>query len=603
MVRIRLRRRYVPEGRSGYRRARAGVRRPRGEPRRPRGDDPAGGRARWASVAGRGRRRRLLAPRDGARGAPSTSPVPQRRARARDGPRAASAARRSSSTSSASSAASRRRALGPADDRPRPAALRGPVGRRAGSHAPAPASPRAPLRARAARRARAGRRRPGRGSASELLAALDEDDHRDRPRRSCPRDVARPAVSLRREECPSLPVTPGCRGYTLPMSHLDELDEFEAELELAAEAGVHGRLPALPLLRPHAGRDLPVQQARPQGRAAGELPVLPRADGGRLGVGQEPADADHPARRGLHVRRRDGRGAARRGRRAEAHGRGARGAARRGATAPTTRKRSRSALGDCRVRASRGMLLAVDVGNTQTVLGLYEGGQLAENWRIATDRTRTGDELGVLLGGLLDPDAVDGICLSTTVPTLCARMAAPRRALGARAAARRRARESRPGSRSATTTRARSARTGSSTPSPPGRATGRRRSSSTSARRRTSTSSRPQGEYVGGVLAPGIEISMEALFARAARLVNVDFAEPPTVIGKTTVGGLQSGLVYGSAGQVDGIVARIRGELGVASGPASSPRAGSRSSWRRTARRSSTSTRSSRSRGSGSSGS
>ena len=66
----------------------------------------------------------------------------------------------------------------------------------------------------------------------------------------------------------------------------------------------------------------------------------------------------------------------------------------------------------------------------------------------------------------------------------------------------------------------------------------------------------PQGEYVGGVLAPGIEISMEALFARAARLVNVDYVEPPSVIGKTTVGGLQCGLVYGFAGQVDGIVAR-----------------------------------------------
>ena len=70
------------------------------------------------------------------------------------------------------------------------------------------------------------------------------------------------------------------------------------------------------------------------------------------------------------------------------------------------------------------------------------------------------------------------------------------------------------------------------------------------------------GEYVGGVLAPGIEISMDALFARAARLVKVDYAPPPSVIGKTTVGGLQSGLVYGFAGQVDGIVGRIRGELG-----------------------------------------
>jgi len=70
------------------------------------------------------------------------------------------------------------------------------------------------------------------------------------------------------------------------------------------------------------------------------------------------------------------------------------------------------------------------------------------------------------------------------------------------------------------------------------------------------------GEFAGGVLAPGIEVSMEALFARAARLVKVDYVEPPQVIGKTTAGALQSGLVYGFAGQVDGIVEAIRGELG-----------------------------------------
>ena len=73
----------------------------------------------------------------------------------------------------------------------------------------------------------------------------------------------------------------------------------------------------------------------------------------------------------------------------------------------------------------------------------------------------------------------------------------------------------------------------------------------------------PDGEYLGGVLAPGIEVSMDALFARAARLVKVDFVPPPSVIGKTTVGGLQSGVGYGFAGQVDGVVAAIRGELGV----------------------------------------
>jgi type III pantothenate kinase len=64
------------------------------------------------------------------------------------------------------------------------------------------------------------------------------------------------------------------------------------------------------------------------------------------------------------------------------------------------------------------MLLAVDVGNTQTVLGLYDGKNLREHRRIATEAERTGDELGVLLSGLLDAENVDGICLASTVPAL-----------------------------------------------------------------------------------------------------------------------------------------------------------------------------------------
>ena len=79
------------------------------------------------------------------------------------------------------------------------------------------------------------------------------------------------------------------------------------------------------------------------------------------------------------------------------------------------------------------MLLAVDVGNTQTVFGLYEGAELGERWRIATEAQRTGDELGALLGDFLDFAAIDGICLSSTVP---------RRALGEGTAARARARRS-----------------------------------------------------------------------------------------------------------------------------------------------------------------
>ena len=207
------------------------------------------------------------------------------------------------------------------------------------------------------------------------------------------------------------------------------------------------------------------------------------------------------------------------------------------------------------------MLLAVDVGNTQTVLGLFGGVRLTDHWRLATDRNRTGDELGVVLAGLLDLDGVDGICLSSTVPALVReweRLAerwagAPLLVVG-------------PGVKTGIPIRY----------DDPREVGPDRIVNSVAAKERygapvivvdfgTSTNFdvvSSAGEYVGGVLAPGIETSMEALFARAARLVKVDYVEPPSVIGKTTVAGLQSGLVYGFAGQVDGIVAAIRGELG-----------------------------------------
>jgi type III pantothenate kinase len=213
------------------------------------------------------------------------------------------------------------------------------------------------------------------------------------------------------------------------------------------------------------------------------------------------------------------------------------------------------------------MLLAVDVGNTQTALGLFDGERLTEQWRLATERERTGDELGVLLNGLLDADSVDGVCLSSTVPTLIREwerlaerwLEAPLLVVG-------------PGTKTGIAIRY----------DDPREVGPDRIVNAVAARERhgapcivvdfgTSTNFdvvSPQGEYVGGVLAPGVEISMEALFARAARLVKVDFAAPPSVIGKTTVGGLQSGLVYGFAGQVDGIVDAIRGELGAPDAPA-----------------------------------
>jgi type III pantothenate kinase len=207
------------------------------------------------------------------------------------------------------------------------------------------------------------------------------------------------------------------------------------------------------------------------------------------------------------------------------------------------------------------LLLAVDCGNTQTVFGLYDGDRLTEQWRVATEPTRTGDELGALLGDLLDLESVDGVCLSSTVPQLIREYEhfaekwarAPLLVVG-------------PGTRTGIPIRY----------DDPREVGPDRIANSLAARDRygspcivvdfgTSTNFdvvSAAGEYVGGVLAPGIETSMEALFARAARLTKVDFAEPESVIGKTTTQALQSGVVYGFAGQVDGIVGRIRGELG-----------------------------------------
>ncbi|MDQ3381741.1 MAG: type III pantothenate kinase [Actinomycetota bacterium] len=207
------------------------------------------------------------------------------------------------------------------------------------------------------------------------------------------------------------------------------------------------------------------------------------------------------------------------------------------------------------------MLLAVDVGNTQTALGLYSGGDLRDHWRVATERSTTADELGVLLSGLLDFDDVEGICLASTVPVLIREW----EALAAKWA------------RTSLLVVGPGVKTGIQIRYDDPREVGPDRIvNAVAAKERygapvivvdfgTSTNFdvvSPEGEYVGGVLAPGIETSMEALFARAARLVKVDYTPPATVIGKTTVGGLQSGLVYGFAGQVDGIVGRIREELG-----------------------------------------
>ena len=207
-------------------------------------------------------------------------------------------------------------------------------------------------------------------------------------------------------------------------------------------------------------------------------------------------------------------------------------------------------------------LLAIDVGNTQTGFGLFEGAELREHWRVATERNRSGDELGALFGNFLDLAAVEGVAVASTVPQL-------HRAYEdfAKEYARAELLEVGPGVKTGVPVRY----------DDPREVGPDRIANAVGAVERygapcivvdfgTSTNFdvvSPAGEYVGGVLAPGIEVSMEALAARAARLFRIDFAAPETVIAKNTAQSLQSGLVYGFAGQVDGIVDRIRGELGV----------------------------------------
>src|SRR6266540_1447896 len=208
------------------------------------------------------------------------------------------------------------------------------------------------------------------------------------------------------------------------------------------------------------------------------------------------------------------------------------------------------------------MLLAVDVGNTQTVFGLFDGAELTEHWRIATERSRSGDELGAMFRGFLDLARVDGICVSTTVPQLARSYAEfVERYTKAELL------EVGPGVKTGIPMRYDDPReVGPDRIANAVAATARYGPPCIVVDFGTSPNFdvvSAEGEYVGGVLAPGIEVSMDALFQRAARLVKVDFTTPETVIGKTTGTALQSGLVYGFTGQVDEIVTRIRGELGV----------------------------------------
>lgn len=213
------------------------------------------------------------------------------------------------------------------------------------------------------------------------------------------------------------------------------------------------------------------------------------------------------------------------------------------------------------------MLLTIDVGNTNTVLVIFDGDQVVEHWRIATDPVRTADELAVTLNGLLsqnpryDKQNIDGIALCSTVPSVLHEM---REML-------RRYHYDVP-----TLIVEPGVKTGVSVRMDNPKEVGTDRIMNTVAAVHlyggpaivvdfgTSTNFdavSAKGEFVGGALAPGIEISVDALSRRAAQLLKVELTRPGRVVGKNTVEALQSGIIYGFAGQVEGIARRMAAEL------------------------------------------
>ncbi|HEU4683583.1 MAG TPA: type III pantothenate kinase [Nitrospira sp.] len=212
------------------------------------------------------------------------------------------------------------------------------------------------------------------------------------------------------------------------------------------------------------------------------------------------------------------------------------------------------------------MLLAVDVGNTNIVWGLYDGQSLAAHWRIATDPKKTADEYGILFANLMATAGfpsrrVTGAILSSVVPGLTMTFQEAiehyfnRRAMVVTA-------ESDTG---LVLRYANPKEIGSDRLVNAAGAFHKYRRDQIIVDFGTATTFcavTKEGEYLGGVIAPGLGISAEALFTRAAKLSKVEIARPKTVIGIDTASSIQAGLLYGYAGLVDAIVRRIEQEWG-----------------------------------------
>jgi type III pantothenate kinase len=212
------------------------------------------------------------------------------------------------------------------------------------------------------------------------------------------------------------------------------------------------------------------------------------------------------------------------------------------------------------------MLLAIDVGNTNLTIGLYDGEKLTHHWRLATDQTRMPDEYGLQLLGLLTnagrtPADLTGVCLSSVVPPLTGRVIqACHEYLGQEPLV--------------VDT---GVKTGIRICYEDPKAVGSDRVADAVAvmhlyggpaciidfgTATTFNALTKEGDYLGGAITAGVLLAAEALFARAAKLPHIDLQKPPSVIGRNTVHAMQSGLIYGYVSMVEGMVARFREDLG-----------------------------------------
>jgi len=216
------------------------------------------------------------------------------------------------------------------------------------------------------------------------------------------------------------------------------------------------------------------------------------------------------------------------------------------------------------------MLLAIDVGNTNIVLGVFDGASLIQSWRLQTLRERTADELGLLVDGLFAHSRIErvqirGVIIGSVVPPLTSTMESmARRYFGATPLI---------------------VEPGVNTSMPilyenPAEVGADRIVNAIAAWERFGlTSPRPlivldfgtattldaitaKGEYLGGAICPGVQISADALFQRAARLPRIDVRKPARIVGRTTVGAMESGLFYGYVGMVEGLLRRMGDEMG-----------------------------------------